>query len=125
MEQDAAASAAMQILMGAGEARKFVSEAIGAIADWDYGLATDYLAQAQEALREAHVVHTDIIQAEAGGAAAVGFPVLFSHAQDTMMTTDSEIRLVRKLLVVFRAVGERLDAVAPHTDATDGTRENC
>lgn len=114
MSQDPAVSAAMQILLGAGEARKLVSQAIGAIAELDFDTALQHLADAQTALRAAHQVHTDIIQAEAGGA-AVGFPALFSHAQDTMMTTDSEIRMVKRLVPVFRGLDERLAALEATT----------
>ncbi len=108
----------MKILLGSGEARTLLTTALEAAARFDFDEATAQLAAAQLPLREAHRVHTDVIQGEARGE-QVDNVALFSHAQDTMMTTDSELRLVRRLLVVFRAVAGRLDALeadaAPRT----------
>ena len=119
MSQEPAVSAAMQILLGAGDARKLVSEAIGAIAGLDFGLAEALLADAQVVLRPAHQAHTDVIQAEAGGS-EITSTALFSHAQDTMMATDSEIRMTKRLLPVFRGLDARLTAL--ETTAGEGTR---
>ncbi|WP_024288422.1 PTS lactose/cellobiose transporter subunit IIA [Cellulomonas sp. KRMCY2] len=110
MTQDPAVSAAMQILLGAGEARKLVGDAIELMVALDFDGALAQLAGAQAALRTAHQVHTDVIQAEASGT-AVTFPALFSHAQDTMMTTDGEIRMVRRLVAAFKGVDARLAAI--------------
>lgn len=119
MTQDPAVSAAMQILLGAGEARKLVSDAIGSIAEQDFEGALAQLANAQAALRTAHQVHTDVIQTEAAGT-TIAFPALFSHAQDTMMATESEIRLVRRLIAVFEGVDARLTAMERVAVATSG-----
>lgn len=104
------ADAAMKILLSSGESRALVTKAMEAIAGFDFDGATVCLTKAQQALREAHRVHTDVIQAEARGE-VVDVPALFSHAQDTMMTTDSELRLVRRMVPAFRAIADRLTAV--------------
>lgn len=110
MTTDHTARVAMQILLTSGESRALVTEAMTAIARFDFEQATDYLTSAQQVLRDAHRLHTDVIQAEAGGT-AVEVPALFSHAQDTMMTTDSELRMVRRMLPAFQAIANRLAAI--------------
>lgn len=108
MSVEGTAQAAMQILLASGEARALVTKAMESLAGFDFEGATAYLTKAQHTLRDAHRVHTDVIQAEARGE-DVQVPALFSHAQDTMMTTDSELRTVRRLLPAFKAVVARLE----------------
>jgi cellobiose PTS system EIIA component len=116
-DDDPAVQAAMTILLGSGDARRLVGESLNALAEGCYDEAGELLTQAQATLKAAHAVHTDVIQTEAavsaeqGESGVAGFPVLFSHAQDTMMTTDSEIRLVKRLLPAFRGMDERLTAL--------------
>jgi len=47
---------------------------------------------------------------EAGGR-TLPYAALFSHAQDTLMTTYSELRLTRRLLPVFRTLDDRIRAL--------------
>lgn len=110
MNAKTTADTAMQILLSSGEARALAAKAMEAMAEFDFDQVVTRLAEAQTHLREAHRIHTDAIQAEAHGE-SIPLPALFSHAQDTMMTTDSELRLVRRILPAFRAVAERLAAV--------------
>jgi PTS system cellobiose-specific IIA component len=70
-------------------------------------------------VREAHTIHTDCIQASAAGE-PLPYSMLFTHAQDTLMTVNSEFRLVRKLAAVFAALDARLAAVESHLGATAG-----
>lgn len=110
MSAETTANAAMQILLASGEARALVTKAMETLAEFDFDASSAYLKKAQHALREAHRVHTDVIQAEARGD-DVQVPALFSHAQDTMMTTDSELRTVKRLVPVFRALVGRISAL--------------
>ncbi|WP_062381751.1 PTS lactose/cellobiose transporter subunit IIA [Demequina pelophila] len=112
MTNDPIVAASMQILLGSGDARKLAAEAVAALAVPDFDLSEERLDAAQAKLKAAHAVHTDIIQSEAGGEGSqIGFPVLFSHAQDTMMSTDSEIKSARRLVPVVRGLHDRLAAV--------------
>ena len=47
---------------------------------------------------------------EAGGR-TLPYAALFSHAQDTLMTTYSELRLARRLLPIFRTLDDRIRAL--------------
>ncbi|WP_198018444.1 PTS lactose/cellobiose transporter subunit IIA, partial [Sedimentibacter sp. B4] len=55
-------------------------------------------------------IHTDCIQASAAGE-PLSYSMLFTHAQDTLMTVNSEFRLVKKLAAVFERVDARLAAL--------------
>ncbi len=102
--------AAMQIIILAGDARRLVFEAGDALAACEFGDATDLLDRAQQKVREAHTIHTDCIQAAAAGQ-PLPYSMLFAHAQDTLMTVNSEFRLVKKLASVFERVDQRLSAL--------------
>ena len=108
--EDKLVPAAMQIIINAGDARKLSFEAADAIAEGDFTTATGLLDQAQIKVREAHRQHTDCIQAAAAGE-DMPYSMLFTHAQDTLMTVNSEYRLVRKLSGVFERINSRLNAL--------------
>jgi len=76
----------------------------------DLARARAHLDAADEHIRQAHAEHTGIIQLEAGGR-TLPYAALFSHAQDTLMTTYSELRLARRLLPVFRTLDDRIRAL--------------
>ena len=108
--EDKLVPAAMQIIINAGEARRLSFEAADAYAQGDFATATDLLDQAQVKVREAHRQHTDCIQAAAAGE-DLPYSMLFTHAQDTLMTVNSEYRLVHKLSSVFQRIDARLSAL--------------
>ncbi len=107
MEENKMVSSAMEIIMNAGDARLYVSESLKAIADNDYLLATEKLKAAQEKMATAHAIQTDMIQGEARGE-AVEYSLLFSHAQDTLMTINSELTMAKQLYKVFESFEKRL-----------------
>ncbi|MGC4151899.1 MAG: PTS lactose/cellobiose transporter subunit IIA [Propionicimonas sp.] len=108
--EDSLVSAAMQIIILAGDARKLTFEAGDALAAADFAKAAEQLDVAQDKVRDAHRIHTDCIQAAAAGE-HLPYSMLFTHAQDTLMTVNSEFRLVRKLAGVFEAIDARLTAL--------------
>ena len=113
---DSLVNASMQILIHSGDARKETYRALEAMEAGDLVRARARLDAADDHIRQAHAEHTGIIQLEAGGR-ALPYAALFSHAQDTLMTTYSELRLVRRLLPVFRTLDERIRALeAKHHD---------
>lgn len=107
MEEDKVVSSAMNIIISAGDARLYITEALNGISEGNYKLATDKLKQAQEKITEAHTVQTDMIQGEARGE-GMGYSLLFSHAQDTLMTINSELNLAKQLYKVFEAFEKRI-----------------
>lgn len=107
---DTLVEASTQILIHSGDARKETYRALEAMEAGDLARARAHLDAADEHIRQAHAEHTGIIQLEAGGR-TLPYAALFSHAQDTLMTTYSELRLARRLLPVFRTLDDRIRAL--------------
>ena len=101
---------AMEIILNAGDARLKNKEALEAVAQGDLAAAHEKMAEAHAKITEAHRVQTDAIQGEAAGE-KMEYSLLFTHAQDTLMTTYSELRLARRLLPVFRTLDDRIRAL--------------
>lgn len=98
--------AAMGIILSAGDARLFCKEALDAIAVYDIDLAKEKMKEAQEKITEAHRIQTDAIQEETRGTESE-YTLLFSHAQDTLMTVYSEINIAKQMIKIFEAWEER------------------
>lgn len=107
MEDEKIMSSAMEIILNAGDARLYVTEALKAISDNDYELATEKLKEAQAKMTVAHKIQTDMIQGEARGE-GIGYSLLFTHAQDTLMTINSELTLAKQLYKVFESLEKRI-----------------
>jgi PTS system cellobiose-specific IIA component len=100
--------AAMQIIIHAGDARLYTMEAIDAMGDENFDKAREQLKFATEKLKAAHIVHTRAIQDEARSVVQP-YSLLFTHAQDTLMTIKSELLLAEHLFRCGREVEYRLD----------------
>ncbi|MDF1487549.1 PTS lactose/cellobiose transporter subunit IIA [Tessaracoccus caeni] len=114
MEAKQIAASAMQIIIKSGEGRSNTYRAIDAVHAGDFAKAAELIKEANQGIKAAHIVHTEMIQSEAGGE-EFGYSMLFSHAQDTLMTAYSEFRLVKKLLPTLESFDARLRAL----EATD------
>jgi len=101
---------AMTIILHAGDARSFVRRAYEALAAGDRVSATAELAAARDEIKQAHQAQTEVIQAEAAGARHTP-TLLFGHAQDTLMTVNSEVITAGNLFAVLEAVDRRLAAL--------------
>lgn len=98
---------AMNILMNAGEARESVKEAYEVIAQGDLAAAQAKLDEADKKILEAHRIQTDHIQGVFRGEPQE-YSLLFTHAQDTLMTINSEIVTAKNLYSVFSALIARV-----------------
>jgi len=105
-ELEAVAAVAMQMVIHAGDARNLVMEALDAAGESDYDLVTAKLAEAQEELRQAHIFQTEIVQSEAAGK-KYQYSLLFTHAQDTVMTICSELNMAKKMIALYKKTDER------------------
>ena len=59
------------------------------------------MEQAHENIVHAHNAQTEVIQGEARGE-KTEFCLLFVHAQDTVMTITTELRMTQKLLPIVK-----------------------
>lgn len=101
---------AMQIILHAGDARTKVEKALTAVSEFDFETAEKEMKFAQAKITEAHKVQTDAIQDEIRGTIS-GSSLLFTHAQDTLMTIYSEINIAKQLLNIAKSLDERLKAL--------------
>lgn len=106
------AERALQIIMSSGDARTLAKQAMDKGAEGKFDEADDLLKQAEKKQVAAHNVQTAMIQGDIrGGDEKLGYYVLFAHAQDTMMTIQTEINLTKSLLKLMKANEERFAAI--------------
>ena len=106
-EREKMASIAMQIVIHAGDARNLIMEALDHAAEGLYDQAEDKLKEAREELRQAHIFQTEVVQSEAGGK-KYEYSLLFTHAQDTVMTICTEMNLAKKIISMYRKLDDRI-----------------
>lgn len=91
---------AMEVIMNACSGRDKIDEAINCMATSSFEEAKSLLEEAEKDILKAHVAQTQIIQSQAAGE-STEYSLLFIHAQDTIMTSNSELRIIKQLLPVF------------------------
>ena len=101
---------AMSIIMDAGDARMDCVRALEALKQWNFTDAENFLKTAKEKIVSAHVKQTQVIQLESSGEIP-DYSILFTHAQDTLMTVDSEIELVEHLMELYKNIDTRFQAL--------------
>lgn len=106
-EREKMASVAMQIVIHAGDGRNLIMEALDHVAGGEYEQAEEKLKEAKEELRQAHIYQTEIVQSEAAGK-KYEYSLLFTHAQDTVMTICTELNLAKKMIGMYKALDGRL-----------------
>lgn len=97
---------AMDMILKAGDARLHIHEALAHMKNFAFDEAEKSLEEGERDLRASHRTQTDVIQNEARGN-TYEYSMLFAHAQDTLMTVNSEYNLARELLGIFRMMDER------------------
>ena len=88
---------AMEVIMNAGDGRDKIDEALAAIAAGDLDQAEALLTEAEGLIVKAHNAQTEVIQSQVSGE-DMEYSLLFIHAQDTLMTINTELRMTQKLL---------------------------
>ncbi len=100
--------AAMGIIMSAGDARNHAKKSIEALLAGDEARADELLEQAKKDLLDGHRAQTAIIQEEARYEMTTKkssqIPLLFIHAQDTIMTIMSEISLTESMEKMYKVI---------------------
>lgn len=96
---------AMSVILNSGDARACIDEAMDALALMDSETVDAKLAEADAKILEAHKAQTETIQRQAAGE-EVEYSLLFTHAQDTLMTISAELHMAKKMLPVVRALAK-------------------
>ncbi|WP_321382508.1 PTS lactose/cellobiose transporter subunit IIA [uncultured Enterococcus sp.] len=97
---------AMQIILHAGNGRTKAQEAIKCAKEKNFDAARVCLKEAKDNIVLAHKSQTSIIQNEAAGKSYAPC-LLFTHAQDHLMTISSEVSMTRDLIDLFELVLEQ------------------
>lgn len=97
---------AMKVIMHAGEARKYCNDAINALCEDEQELYQKWMEVARQEIILAHNLQTETIQAtiECTDQAVT---LLFIHAQDTLMTINSEINLAGHLYKLYQKLSDK------------------
>lgn len=106
-EQQDLIVAAMEIITHAGDARNFAKQARAALRSMDDELVKELMQSAKDEIAIAHRSQTAIIQDEARGI-RYEYSMLFNHAQDTLMTINSEIELTQDMIDTFQFLFDQL-----------------
>ena len=89
---------AMEVIMNAGDGRDKIDEALAAMAE---GKLDEVLEEAEALIVKAHNAQTEVIQSQVSGE-SMEYSLLFVHAQDTVMTITTELRMTQKLLPIVK-----------------------
>ena len=86
---------AMEVIMNAGDGRDKI-DAEGKLDEVD-----KLLEEAEALIVKAHNAQTEVIQSQVSGE-SMEYSLLFVHAQDTVMTITTELRMTQKLLPIVK-----------------------
>lgn len=101
---------AMKIITSSGDGRFLVMEALDLISEFRSNEASLKLNEAYQVIKYAHEVQTRVLQKVANDEKNE-YSMLFSHAQDTLMTIYSEYNLAIKLNVIVKNIDNRINQV--------------
>lgn len=108
MEYDELIATAFQMIVCAGDARLCVQAALDAAMADDAAIAEQKMAEARAAIEESHRLQTEAVQQEAAGDRPE-YSMLFTHAQDTLMTINSEYHMAQKMIAMYQAIAAKLE----------------
>lgn len=96
------AQISLEIITHSGNARNIARESIAWMEAGDFKKCEDGFIEAEKEIALAHKAQTDIIQNEAQGE-RMEFTILFVHAQDTLMTSSSELWMSKSLCRILKS----------------------
>ena len=87
----------MGLILNSGDAKQHIYQALSFAKEGDYESSEDEIAKADAALLEAHNLQTQFLAQEAGGT-KTEITALFVHSQDHLMTSITEINLIKEMI---------------------------
>ncbi|MBO0961351.1 PTS lactose/cellobiose transporter subunit IIA [Neobacillus sp. MM2021_6] len=96
---------AFQIISHVGTAKSLVMEALYAAKEGDFVLAEEKIEESKKYFVEGHKVHASLIQKEAAGD-KVEYSLLFMHAEDQLMSTETISELVKEMIEMYKKFGK-------------------
>ena len=95
-----------RMITEAGSAKSSAMEALYAAKEGDYEEATKKMAQANKEIGDASHIHMDVITKEAQGE-QLDFKVLFMHAEDQLLSTQTLILLVGEMIDMYKKMDKK------------------
>ena len=102
---------AFQIILDAGDARALCEDALVLLEKFKFDEARTKMKEAKEKINCAHRVHTEILQEDIADPENSKYSMIFTHAQDTLMTINSEYILSKQMIELLKKFDERLSKV--------------
>ena len=87
----------MGLILNAGDAKQHIYQALSYAKEGDFTSSEDEIEKADAALLEAHNLQTQFLAQEAGGT-KTEITALFVHSQDHLMTSITEINLIKEMI---------------------------
>lgn len=101
-------TAAMQIILYAGNSRNMINEALHATENnTDRNVIDAKMKEAKDEITKAHKIQTDMIQSTIEDD-ELKTTLLFTHAQDTLMTIYSELNMANHMIKMFRMLEDKV-----------------
>lgn len=87
----------MGLILNAGDAKQHIYQALSFAKEGNFDSADNEIEKANAALLEAHNLQTQFLAQEAGGT-KTEITALFLHSQDHLMTSITEINLIKEMI---------------------------
>lgn len=103
----------MSIITSAGDGRTSLAQAMQAVRSQDYAGAEQHLREAYDLIKDAHIEQTKVIQGsmnldKSDSENEEAIRLLFTHAQDTVMTIHSEYLVLKEVIALMESNDQRL-----------------
>ena len=107
MEMIVADQIIMGLILDAGDAKQHIYQDLSLAKDGKFSECDEQIELADKALLEAHNLQTQFLAQEAGGT-KTEITALFVHSQDHLMTSITEINLIKEIIDLRRELqGEK------------------
>lgn len=106
MTKEQLAEHAMQMIVHAGEARNNLNIALNALYDEDEEKYNEHIKIAKKEITASHQAQTKVLQ-ETIMDDDLNLTILFTHAQDTLMTVMSEVNVAKHLAKIMRKINTK------------------
>lgn len=101
-------TAAMQIILFAGNSRNLINEALSTLEEnFDFDCADLKMKEAKEEITKAHKIQTNMIQSTIEDDELIT-TLLFTHAQDTLMTIYSELNMAVHMIKMYHVLETKI-----------------
>ena len=103
MTLDEVNTKAMEMIVAAGEARTALNNALDSLMEDKYEECDVLMEEARKKITESHTAQTKVLQQTIADE-EFRPNILFTHAQDTLMTVMSEINVGKQLVRLYKKV---------------------